>query len=89
MDYHSWMCRGSPKWLYRMNYCNEIQSFINYILSNSINISGDSIRCPYKRCKNKKFLNPDVVTMHLLQKGSWINICVVLYTENHMFLARP
>jgi hypothetical protein len=29
MDDHSWMCRGSPKWLYRMNYCNEIQSFIN------------------------------------------------------------
>jgi hypothetical protein len=47
MDDHSWMYRGSPKGLYRMNYCNEIQSFINYILSNSINISGDNIRCPY------------------------------------------
>jgi hypothetical protein len=38
-------------------------------LSNPRNISGDGIRCPCKRCKNKKFLNTDVVTMHLLQKG--------------------
>jgi hypothetical protein len=74
------MYRDSLKGLYMMHYCNEIQSFINYILSNSINISGGSIRYPYKRCKNKKFINPDFVTMHFLQKSSWINICVVLHT---------
>jgi hypothetical protein len=51
-----------------MNYCNGVQSFINYALSNPINISGGDIRYPYRRCKNKKFLNLDVVIMHLLKK---------------------
>ena len=32
------------------------------------NISGDNIRCPCKRCKNRKLLDWDV-TMHLLQIG--------------------
>jgi hypothetical protein len=27
-----------------------------------------SIRCPYRRCENKKFLDLDIVTIHLLQK---------------------
>jgi len=48
------MYRVSPEGLYRMNYCNEVQGFINYILSNHKNISGGSIRYPYKMCKNKK-----------------------------------
>jgi hypothetical protein len=51
-----------------MNYGNEVHGFINYTLSNSRNISGMSIRCLCKRCKNKKFINPDVVMMHLLRK---------------------
>jgi len=33
------------------------------------NISRGGIRCLCKRCKNKKFLDSDVVIMHLLQKG--------------------
>jgi hypothetical protein len=37
-----------------MDYCNEIEGFINYALSNSINISGGNIRCLCKKCKNKK-----------------------------------
>ena len=37
-----------------MYYCNGVQGFINYTLSNLRNISGDGIRCPCKRCKNKK-----------------------------------
>jgi len=32
------------------------------------NINGDSIKCSCKKCKNKKFLNSDVVTIYLLQK---------------------
>jgi len=41
------------------------------ILATSIprNFSGGGIRCPYRRCKNKTFLHPDVVTMYLLHKG--------------------
>jgi hypothetical protein len=49
-------------------YYNGVQGFINYTLSNLRNISGRGIRCPFKRCKNKTFIDPDVVTMHLLQK---------------------
>jgi hypothetical protein len=49
-----------------MNYCNDVEGFINYALSNPKNISEGNIRCPCKSCKNKKFLNPDVITMHLL-----------------------
>jgi hypothetical protein len=68
MDDCSWMYRVSPERLRWMDYCNEVEGFINYILSNLRNISGGDIECPYKRCKNKKFLNLDVITMHLLQK---------------------
>jgi hypothetical protein len=72
-----------------MNYCNEIESFINYAPSNSMNISRGGIRCPRKSCKNKKFLNPYVVMMHLLQKKIHKkNICVGLHMENPMFLIR-
>ena len=60
------MYRDTPKMLRVMNYCKGVQGFINYALSNPRNISGGGIRCPYKRCKNKKFFDPDVATMHLL-----------------------
>jgi len=46
-----------------------VQSFINYITPNPRNISEGGIRCPCKMCKNKKFLNSDVVVIHLLHKG--------------------
>jgi hypothetical protein len=68
MDGHSWMCWDSPERLRRMNYCTRIEGFINYTLSNPINISWGGIRCPCKRFKNKKFLDLDIVTMNLLQK---------------------
>jgi len=58
----------SPQGLQRMDYCNGIQGFINYILSNMRNISGKGIKCSCKRYKNKNFLDSYVVTMHLLQK---------------------
>jgi hypothetical protein len=45
------MYRGSPGGLRRIDYCNEIQDFINHALSNPRNFSGGGIRCPYKRCK--------------------------------------
>jgi hypothetical protein len=55
----------SPKEFHGIGYCNVVKGFINYVLSNLKNISVDSIRCSCKRCK-KKFLNLNVVTMHLL-----------------------
>ena len=48
------MYQDSPEGLRKMNYCNEVEGFINYTLSNMRYISGDSIRCSCKRCKNKK-----------------------------------
>jgi len=89
MNDRSWIYRDSPKGLRKMNYCNGVQSFINYILSNPRNISEYDIRCLCKRCKNKKFLNLYVVTMHFLQKSLWRDTCVGLHIENHMFLTRP
>ena len=63
------MYQDSLKELRMMDYCNEVENFINYVLSNPRNISGCGIKCPCKRCKHKKFLDPDVVTIHLLHKG--------------------
>jgi hypothetical protein len=57
-----------PKWLHIMDYCNWVDGFINYTLSNPKNISGGDIKYPCKKCKNKKFLDQDIVMMHLLQK---------------------
>ena len=90
MDDRLWMYWDSPQELRRMDYCNGIQGFINYAISNPKNISWSNIRCPYNRCKNKKFLDLDVVTMYLLQKkGLLSNTFVGMHTENHMFLSRP
>jgi hypothetical protein len=68
-----------------MNYCNGVQSFINYILSNPRNISEGDIRCLCKRCKKKKFLNLYVVTMHFLQKKFMERyLCWFVYREPYV-----
>ena len=59
----------SPQGLRRMDYCNGVQGFINFATSILRNFSECSIRCPCRKCKNKKYLHPDVVTIHLLHKG--------------------
>jgi len=51
-----------------MDYCNGVQGSINFIIFISRNFTEGSIRCPCSKCKNKKFLHPNVVTMHLLTK---------------------
>jgi hypothetical protein len=52
-----------------MDYCNGVQGFINFATSISRNFTDGSFRCPCKKCKNKKFMHQDVITMHLLTKG--------------------
>jgi len=52
-----------------MNYCNEIEGFINYALFKMKNINGGGIRCSCKMCKNKKFIDLNVVMRHLESKG--------------------
>jgi hypothetical protein len=37
-----------------MDYCNGIQGFINFVTSIPINFTGGGIRCPCKKCENKK-----------------------------------
>jgi hypothetical protein len=50
-----------------MDYCNEVQGFINFATSIPI---------------NKKYLHPDVVMMHLLHKGFMENYwCWYAYGE--------
>jgi len=39
---------------------------ITHYLTNPRNISEGGIRSPCKRCENKKYIDLDVVTMHLL-----------------------
>jgi hypothetical protein len=90
MNDYSWMYRVSLEGLRNMDYCNEVESFTKYTLSNPKIISGGGIRYLCKSCKNKKFINLNVITMYLLQKkGSWRNTCVCLHMENHMFPTRP
>jgi hypothetical protein len=52
-----------------MDYCNGVQGFINFSTSIPRNFTGGGIRCPCRKCQNKKYLHPDVVMMHLLHKG--------------------
>ena len=53
-DDRLWMYRDSLQGLRMMDYCNGVQGFINYAISNPRNINGNGIWCPCKRCKNKK-----------------------------------
>jgi len=48
-----------------------VMGFRVLLISQSIsrNFTNGGIRCPCRKCKNKKFLHQDVVTMHLLTKG--------------------
>ena len=85
MHDRSWIYRDSPQELRTIDYCNEVQSFINYAISNSRNISGGGIRCPCKRSKNKKSLNTDIVTMHLLHKG-FIEDYLCWYAQKELFV---
>jgi hypothetical protein len=39
-----WMYQVSPEWLRRMDYYNEVEDFINYVLSNSKNISSVCVK---------------------------------------------
>jgi hypothetical protein len=65
-----------------MDYCNEVQGFINFATSIPRNFTGCGIRCPCRKCEIKKYLHPDVVMMHLLHKGFMENyLCWYAYRE--------
>jgi len=52
-----------------MDYYNGVQGFINFTTSIPKIFTGCGLRCPCRKCQNKKYLHPEVVMMHLLHKG--------------------
>jgi hypothetical protein len=69
-----------------MDYCNGVQGFINFATFISRNFIGGGIRCPCRKCQNKKYLYPDVVMMHLLHKGLWRIISVAMHMEKYLLV---
>jgi len=80
MDGRSLMYRDSPQGLWMMDYYNRVQGFINFTTSIPINFTGGGIRCPCRKCQNKKYLHPVVVMMRIT--------CVDMHTENYLFVIR-
>jgi hypothetical protein len=72
-----------------MDYCNGVEGFINYALSNPTNINEGGIRCPCKKYKNKDFYYPDGVTMRLLYKKKIVEKCMCWYTHEEPYVPRP
>jgi len=87
MDDRSWMYRDSPQGLQRMDYYNGVQGFINFATSIPRNFTGGGIRCPCRKCQNKKYLHPDAVTMHLLHKGFMENY-QCWYAHKEVFVSK-
>jgi hypothetical protein len=89
MNDRLWMDRVSPKGLRKMDYCNGIEGFINYVLSNLSNINRGGIRCPCKKYKNKNVVWSGCCNdVSSIKKSSWKNTYFDLHTKNHMFLMR-
>jgi len=68
-----------------MDYCNGVQGFFNFTTSIPRNFTRGGIKCPCRKCLNKKYLHLDVVMMHLLHKGFMEITCVGMHTENYFF----
>jgi hypothetical protein len=68
-----------------MDYCKGVQGFINFATSILRNFTDGGIRCPCRKCKNKKFLHQDVVMMHLLIKG-FIEDYLCWYAHRELFV---
>jgi len=49
--------------------------------------TGGGIRCPCRKCQNKKYLHPDVVTMHFLHKGFMENY-QCWYAHGEVFVSK-
>jgi len=68
-----------------MDYRNGVQCSINFTTSITRNFTRGGIRCPYRKCKNKKYLHPDVVMMHLLHKG-FLEDYLCWYAHRELFV---
>jgi len=81
------MYRDSPQGLRRMDDCKGVQGFINFTTSIPRNFTGGGIRCPCRKCQNKKYLHPDVVTMYLLHK-EFIKNYQCWYAHGEIFVSK-
>jgi hypothetical protein len=70
-----------------MDYCNGVQGFTNFATSIPRNFTGGGIRCPCRKCQNKRYLYPDVVMMHLLHKGFMENY-QCWYAHGEVFVSK-
>jgi len=70
-----------------MDDCKGVQGFINFTTSIPRNFTGGGIRCPCRKCQNKKYLHPDVVTMCLLHKG-FIKNYQCWYAHEEIFVSK-
>jgi hypothetical protein len=70
-----------------MNYYNGVQGFINFATSIPRNFTGGGIRCSCRKCQNKKYMHPNVVTMHLLHKG-FIENYQCWYAHGEVFVSK-
>jgi len=59
------MYQDSLKGIYRQDYLQGVESFINFIIYKLNNISADEIRYSYVKCKNKKFHHKDMSIVNL------------------------
>jgi len=62
-----------------IDYCNEVQGFINHAISNLKNINGDGIICPCKRCKKNKFQSKccnDTFSTKNIHGGIHVLVCI-------------
>ena len=69
MEYCSWIYRQSFQELCGMDYCNGIQGFISYAISNLTNIGRGRIRCPCRKFQTKMFIDLGFFRIYLLQKS--------------------
>ena len=68
MSDRSWMYQDSSEGLYRQDYLQGVECFINFILFKPKNINIGEITCSYVKCKNKKFHRKNIVMMYPLKK---------------------
>ena len=59
----------------------------NYAISNPRNVSESGIKCPCKRCENKRYLDSDVVTMYLLQKKKFMEQYMCRYAHEEPYIS--
>jgi len=59
------MYQDSSKGIYKQDYLQRVESFINFIIYKLNNISADEIRCLDVKYKNKKFQHKNMSIVNL------------------------